>query len=693
MTEETTSIRTSFLVVSLLSVLWLVFGIWSMANEGMAISNLSQALQAMAILLTPIAALYALASALNNRERLPTLRAPDSIEETESRLSGVATRIEALRGSLANELEGLGTAAAALEAQSKSAHKLVQDLAAASTGAADASRALETIVPQAVRAADTLRQTLVESGVEAAAQASRSEAATHALKDGLEALGARGEATSASLGQALAQLEAQAERGRTQSEAGIRAIRGETDSLFEVLENTLVAKREALSKQGDTLVQQLTDAYARLEALANASADGLAQRLDALGKQAEAIEGRLKAQASSTEALAASGERAFQLLDARLAHSSETSRTSLDRLSTRVQEVSSELNRLTQPLKDTQGAAQELETAVVSLKETALQTVDVLGQTIPERTVDAARAADSLSAELQTLVRAIDDAHSRALSLAEPVAATQSVLDKASTAYASQRDAIEAAGQALVAELQQARTLIGEVEEQTRDTSLSAATRLVDAMTRVREVATQTTGTMREMLDGLLAEARESLGSAADEAMKRSYAEPVARHAREAEAAAASAAERTAGSMAALANTLKLLEDRTTDRVGKFEAAQQADLLAAASLLTDRLSQSSVSIASALGRPMDDADWAQWRKGERGLFNRRALSLLEKREAKELKSLLESDGEFARSARDFSAAFEALVRRFEGQAPSLAAALQGSDQGRLAAALSEALEG
>lgn len=693
MTEETTSIRTSFLVVSLLSVLWLVFGIWSMANEGMAISNLSQALQAMAILLTPIAALYALASALNNRERLPTLRAPDSIEETESRLSGVATRIEALRGSLANELEGLGTAAAALEAQSKSAHKLVQDLAAASTGAAEASRSLESIVPQAVRAADTLRQTLVESGAEAQAQASRSEAAARALTDGLQALGTRGEATSASLGQALAQLEAQAERGRTQSEAGIRAIRGETDSLFEVLENTLVAKRDALSKQGDTLVQQLTDAYARLEALANASADGLAQRLDALGKQAEAIEGRLKAQASSTEALAASGERAFQLLDARLAHSSETSRTSLDRLSTRVQEVSSELNRLTQPLKDTQGAAQELETAVVSLKETALQTVDVLGQTIPERTVDAARAADSLSAELQTLVRAIDDAHSRALSLAEPVAATQSVLDKASAAYSNQRDAIEAAGQALVAELQQARTLIGEVEEQTRDTSLSAATRLVDAMTRVREVATQTTGTMREMLDGLLAEARESLGSAADEAMKRSYAEPVARHAREAEAAAASAAERTAGSMAALANTLKLLEDRTTDRVGKFEAAQQADLLAAASLLTDRLSQSSVSIASALGRPMDDADWAQWRKGERGMFNRRALSLLEKRETKELKSLLESDGEFARSARDYSAAFDALVRRFEGQAPSLAAALQGSDQGRLAAALSEALEG
>ncbi|MCG2842378.1 hypothetical protein L6Q21_15475 [Sandaracinobacter sp. RS1-74] len=692
MPEETTSIRTSFLVVSLLSLVWLVFASWSLFREGFQPDSVSDILQIMAILLSPVAALYALASALSNRERLPTLRAPDSLEETESRLSGVATRIEALRGSLAGELEGLANAAAALEAQSKAAQKLVQDLANASAAATDASRSLQAIVPDAVEAAETLRGTLAATGSEAEAQASRAELAACTLGERLGLLGSQGESSTGALTQALAQLEAQAERSRSQSEAGIRAIRGEADSLFEVLENTLVAKRDTLSRQGESMVQQLTDAYGRLESLASASAGQLSARLDALGERAEAIEGRLKAQTAITESLATSGERAFQLLDARLAHSSETSRTSLDRLSARVQDVSSELNQLTQPLKDTQGAAQELETAVLSLRETALQTVDVLGQTIPERTVHASRAAETLASDLNDLIRALDAAHARALSLADPVAETRAALDAASADYSSQRNAIEAAGQALVVELQQARTLIGEVEEQTRDTSLSAATRLVDAMARVREVATQTTGTMREMLDGLLAEARESLSTAADEAMRRSFAEPVAQRAREAEAAAAAAAERTAGSMAALANTLKLLEEKTSERVSKFEDAQQADLLAAAALLTDRLSSSSVSIASALGRPMDDVDWAQWRKGERGLFNRRALSLLEKREAKELRALLENDPEFARTARDYSAAFEALIRRFEGQAPALAAAMQGSDQGRLAAALSEVLE-
>lgn len=472
----------------------------------------------------------------------------------------------------------------------------------------------------------------------------------------------------------------------------MRAIRGEADTLFELLENTLVAKREGMARQSEAISAQITEAWQRLESMANAAATQLAERLDGLGHQAEAIEGRLKAQGALTENLATSGERAFKLLDARLQHAQETSSAALDRLSARVQDVNSDLGRLAQPLKDTQGATLELEQAVKRLKEAALQTMDVLGETLPARTVDAGRAAETLTADLTALVAAIDKAHSKAAALAAPITESRAAIEAASEDYAAQRTALQAASQALVVELQTARTLISEVEEQTRDTSLSAATRLVEAMARVREVATQTTGTMREMLDGVLAEARDALAEAADEAMRRSYAEPIAARAREAEAAASAAAERTASSMAALANTLKLLEDRSGERVVQFEESRQADLLAAASLLTDRLAQASVSIASALGKPMDDADWAQWRRGERGLFNRRAIALLDRRDAKELRDLMSRDPGFAQTARDYTSAFDALVRRFEAQAPVLATALQGSDQGRLAAALAEVLE-
>lgn len=693
MNETTTSIRTSFLVVSLLALSWLGLAIWVMYAEGAQPRTLFGAIQAFGLLLAPVAALFALASALGNREHLPTLRAADSLEESESQMAGIVTRIDTLRQGLSGELQALAAATAALETQSKTARALVADISTASAAASEASLRLEAALPDAARHAEALRQALLATGSDAEAQAARTESAAQRLKDGLEALSTGGTAAASSLADALGQLETRASEGRQQSDTAIRAIRAEADTLFELLENTAVAKREAMMRHGETAAAQLQDTYARLEAMAAAASDQLATRLQSLAAQADAIEARLKAQGATTESLAASGERAFQLLDARLQHSGETSRTTLDRLAARIQEVGAMLTQLTSPLKDTQGATVELEAAVNGLRETAMQTVDVLGETLPARTVEASHAAETLSAELMQLVGAIDSAHVKAAALAAPIAESRAALEAASEGYAQQRTAIEAAGQALVVELEQARQLISEVEEQTRDTSLSAASRLVDAMTRVRDVATQATGTMRDMLDGVLEEARESLATSADEAMRKSFAEPIAQKAREAEAAAASAAERTAASMAALANTLKLLEDRSSDRLGAFEAAQQEDLRAAAGLLTDRLSQASIAIGTALGKPMDDADWAQWRKGERSLFNRRTLALLSKREAKELRGLLESDAEFRKAALDYTASFDALVRRFEASAPGLAMALQGSDQGRLAALLSEGLGG
>jgi hypothetical protein len=693
MNETTTSIRTSFLIVSLLALAWLGLAIWVMFAEGAQPRTLFGAIQAFGLLLAPVAALFALASALGNREHLPTLRAADSLEESESQMAGIVTRIDTLRQGLAGELEALAAATAALEAQSKTARALVADISAASATASEASQRLEAALPDAARHAEALRQSLLATGSDAEAQARRTEAAALRLTDNLASLSAGGTQAAAALSEALERLKGRAGEGRAQSDAAIRSVRAEADTLFELIENTAVAKREAMMRQGEAAAGQLQETYARLEAMAAAASDQLATRLKGLAAQADAIEARLKSQETTTESLAASGERAFQLLDARLQHSGETSRTTLDRLSTRIQEVGAMLAQLTAPLKDTQGATVELEAAVKGLRETSMQTIDVLGETLPARTVEASRAAETLSAELMQLVGAIDSAHVKAAALAAPIAESRAALEAASEGYAQQRTAIEAAGQALVVELEQARQLISEVEEQTRDTSLSAASRLVDAMTRVREVATQTTGTMREMLDGVLQEARESLATAADEAMRKSFAEPIAEKAREAEAAAASAAERTASSMAALASTLKLLEDRSSDRLGAFEVAQQEDLRAAASLLTDRLATAAVSLGTALGRPMDDADWAQWRKGERSLFNRRALTLLDKREAKELRGLLQSDPEFRKAAIDYTAGFDALIRRFEGSAPGLAMALQGSDQGRLAAALSEALEG
>jgi hypothetical protein len=296
--------------------------------------------------------------------------------------------------------------------------------------------------------------------------------------------------------------------------------------------------------------------------------------------------------------------------------------------------------------------------------------------------------------EIERLVQALVAAEERARALAVPVAEGKAAIDEAAARFQEQREAIGIAGEALVVELEQARQLIADVERTTEQSSLAAATGLVDALSRVREVSSQATGTMRKMLDGLIEEARESLGGAAAEALAQSFTGPIAEQARAAEAAARAAAERSATSLAALATALSGIDSRSSMALAEIGERSGAELASAAALLTDRMAANAIDLSAALGRPMDNEDWEKWRRGERGLFGRRALALLEKNEAKAIRDLAAADSDFGAQARRYVGEFDQLVARLEASGQgALAAFIRGTDSGRMAAILAEALDG
>lgn len=676
-------------IATLVALLWLAGAGWALLAGAQLPLSPTQWVQLLALLLAPVAAIFALAAAIAARGTA-AYAAPVTPEGTaEADLAGTLVRLQAMRDGLAHDSATLASHGATLEAQIAAARDLAGSLGAAAATATGAAEHLRTTLAEAHDGMAGLHRSLLEQQEELRLEAGRTGTAATALTEGLTRFAAEGDNATSALLAALDRLGAAASEGRTRSEEGVRAIRTETGQLFELLENGLNARRETLRQHGESLTAQMGDSWKQFEAMAAAASGRLEQHLGALALQAQNIEARLQAQQSATDELTRAGERSFQLLDARLQHSGQSTHHALDRLSSHVQQVNTDLAGLTAPLNDTRAASQTLTDAVSSLRESALQTVDVLGKTLPEKTVEASRASETLQAELRALVAAVDAAHERAVALSHPLAQGRAAIDAASAHFAVQRDAIATAGEALVVELNQARTLMAEVEEQTRDTSLAAATRLVDAMTRVREVATQATGTMRDMLDGLIAESRDSLARTADAAMQASFAIPVADKAREAEAAAAAAAERTAQSMAVLAQTLKLLEDRTGARLATLEEDRQQEIWAASALLRGQLDSAGLTLAAALDKPMSDEDWTVWRKGERGLFNRRTLSLLDRRDQRDLHAAMAANPELKAAAQRYTAEFAALANRL----PALANMLHSSEPGRIAAALTEALEG
>lgn len=686
-----------FRIAALLSGAWvaglLLFQLLAGTRPGIGGAVAWLLFEAPAVTWLPVIAAFAVAAAANAARPAPPLAVEPPDEAAAERLDQVASRIADLRAALADDANRLVDQAEQLA--TRLAHTRDELTAAATTAAeADAaSRGLAQAIAAAATGGEGLARTL--AGLRSAAEAGAGDAERSSV-----ALLERQRALADSSAEAVARMDALLEALASRAEESRTRMAAQTESIAEAAARALADTEragtllaETVDAQAAALERHVTEARSTLEGLGTSAAQQLGQRLEALAHAAADIETRLQAHLSTTEAIGAAAERAFQLLDARLAHSASVSGSTLDALAGRVQEVGARMDALVEPLKASRLGVTELAAAVGALEEGATRALALLAEEVPQRAEESRGRLGLLSGDLQSVEASLGRAEAGLERLAAPVRESQTALEAATASFEKQREAMQIAGEALVVELEQARQLIAEVEQATEATSLAAATRLVDAMTRVREVAQQTTGTLREMLAGVIGEARDALAEAASSAMQASFAGPITRQVEAAERAAVAAAERSAASLAALAGTLKLLDGRAEDRMAELEAAAQRELAAGASFLTDQLARSAVSIASALGQPMSDEDWARWRAGERTMFRRRAITLLAKAERDRLKGLIEKNPEFAEAARSYTTGFDALLARIDRiGAPGVATALLDSDSGRLAAALAEALE-
>ncbi|WP_194743832.1 hypothetical protein [Thermaurantiacus tibetensis] len=687
MGNETRHPPVAALAAAVLSIGWLAFALTIPETaEGLRSGEPGRLLELAAKVLVVPALLFAIAAAW--RRPQVTVR-QDLLAASEATESGAVAAAGSLAGRLAATREMLELDVAAVEALTErlgqaagAAAATLREATATAGGVANAGSALEAAAARGLAEGERLRAML--EGLAGELEARRAGLAAEA--DRLAEERARLEAAHEALAEAAARSSA-----AISQQTGLAG--GEAREALSLVESAAATLAETVAAQKAALEAATAEARATLAAIGSEAARALGRHLEALVAQARELESRISAQTGVTEELVRTADQGFQILDKRLEHAARTTGQTLDGLQARLAATAQAIDGLAEPIRGGRAAVAEVEQAVAALDGAVRALAELLSATLPERAAAATGTAESLATEVTRLAGALADAQARATALAEPVAASRATLDEATARFEAQREAVRIAGEALVVELEQARQLIAEVERATEATSLAAATRLVDALTRVRDVSQQATGTMREMLEGLVAEARQALGEAAQSALRAGFVEAVAEQTAAAEARAKAAAERSAQSLAALAEALRLVDSRAEERLRELSDLGARELASAAQLLTDRLAAESVTIASALGREMDAEDWAKWRAGERGLFKRRALALLEKQEAKALKALLERDSEFAGAARRFTAGFEALVARLEsGLGAGLAAIIRNSETGRLAAALVEVLE-
>ena len=360
-----------------------------------------------------------------------------------------------------------------------------------------------------------------------------------------------------------------------------------------------------------------------------------------------------------------------------------------------------ELEQLGSDASNNEGAVAALAERTTSLREeVAVLSVEVrerLTAGFHQAEVDADRllhAARSARPEIEWMREAANEAAGRIAETGSGIAAQQ---DRLATLLANIDEGVGGA-ESKLASLAQAVSAA-----QTEAANLTAETgpALVAAMVQVREAATHAAERAREAMAGVIPESAANLSNATREALEQVIRDGIEERLREVETIAARAVEtaraasdRLTAQMLNLGQSATALERHIEEKEVAVREKDSEAFARRVALLIDSMHSASIDVGKILADEIDDKAWDSYLKGNRGVFTRRAVRLLDGSEAKSIKAYYDADGEFQQSVNRYVHDFEAMLRRVvaERDGGIMAVTLMSSDTGKLYAALAQAID-
>jgi hypothetical protein len=248
--------------------------------------------------------------------------------------------------------------------------------------------------------------------------------------------------------------------------------------------------------------------------------------------------------------------------------------------------------------------------------------------------------------------------------------------------------------EALSAALTHAKRQIEEMVEEANDS-------LIASMQRVQETTREATDASREIVEKELAEISGSIAQRNTAALRTAIDEQVnaldiaMRESLNHNLALADQIQtRAAAQLAQLDDMAANLEQRIVQAQSNFAGIDDQGFARRMALLTESLNSAAIDVAKLLSNDVTDTAWAAYLKGDRGVFTRRAVKLLDTSEVKIIASNYDEDNEFRdnvnRYIHDFEAMMRVLLSTRDGNA--IGVTLLSSDVGKLYVALAQAID-
>lgn len=154
------------------------------------------------------------------------------------------------------------------------------------------------------------------------------------------------------------------------------------------------------------------------------------------------------------------------------------------------------------------------------------------------------------------------------------------------------------------------------------------------------------------------------------------------------------ATHRVAAQLQSITELTSNLELRAAAAKDQFDGIDDEAFARRIALLTESLNSASIDVAKILSNEVTDTAWAAYLKGDRGVFTRRAVRLLDSGEARIIAGHYDDDAEFRdhvnRYIHDFEAMMRVLLSTRDGNA--IGVTLLSSDVGKLYVALAQAID-
>ncbi|SCW68513.1 hypothetical protein SAMN02927924_02118 [Sphingobium faniae] len=677
---------------------------------------------------------------LEDRAGRMAARIVDDGHSLSERIDALEARLQAL-GELSDDTRARTLSATkSLSSQLLQVQEATRAASEEMTGIAGiASARLEATMHSARAATDENRQSIEQ-------QASALEALIQNVRQGIVTISQTTrasfaeemEATTAHLQQKIGQTLGHLQHVMSSAGEGL-------DNRKSDLEELLDRSRTGIAATGQTALTTMSNSINAIEA-------DLRQRMEATQAQVQATlaecDARLSDQARTLDALVTQSRTHIEAIGGEtvtaLADNMGEVENRLHQINDLVEGQRTLMANLHGQLGDTLAAAEErfgaLEQSSIARTERlteALSSLTTETQRIDSALADGGVTAEKLIACAETLlvaldssVRELDETYPAALGRFEARMERSHALMESTT---PELERLEAISEALLGRTQEAEELLrgqgsrltewlestqgglesnralvdrlrlaldGAHQDATRITE-GAGPLLVTALLRVKDTADQAAERARQALGRAIPDAAQALADASEEAMERAIGDRVtaqiqqlSKVAEEAVKTAHQASERLMRQLLTIADTSANVEQRIEQAERATEERDRDHFARRSALLIESLNSTAIDVTKILSNDVTDSAWSSYLKGDRGVFTRRAVKLLDAGESREIALHYDEDAEFRdhvnRYIHDFESMLRIILSARDGNA--LGVAILSSDMGKLYVALAQAIE-